>query len=277
MPLDTEQSGEYLCQAGETVSCGACCGLYNVVDASPAALSRILAHRSELFDRVAGGMDAILEFERHIRGVESREYPLLDFHHCPYIGLVGEGYVRVGCLLHPLNPKNKGMDYRGLSYYGGMTCRVYFCPSAKGLDANISKIVKSTVQDWYTYGLVITENRLLAALFDQLKTRIGIPMDAASVSAGPQLAQSFRRLFQLKVNWPFKDKHHEYIGNYFFNDGLCPRPPINYGATGTTCSPYDAIFQELVSVFSTRKELKAAEKMLDGRIEDIARIYRQCI
>ena len=111
------------------------------------------------------------------------------------------------------------MDFRGLSYYGGMTCRVYFCPSAS-----------------------------------------------------PELAQSFRRLFQLKLNWPFKDKHHAYIGNYFFNDGLCQRPPINYGAIGVSGSPYDAIFQELVSVFNTREELNAAEKMLDGLFADIARL-----
>ncbi len=274
MALDPEQPGEYLCQVDATISCGACCGLYNVADTSYASLRRTLAYRSKIFDKTPRDVDAILDFAKHIQNVEPGDRPLPDFHHCPYIGLIGKGYLRVGCLLHPLNPKNNGIDFRGLSYYGGMTCRVYFCPSARTLDTGIRKIVKSVAENWYTYGLIITENRLLTAFFEQIQSRIQVPVDAETVAANPRLVASFRRLFQLKLNWPFKDKNHPYIGHYFFNDAICTRPKINYGATGSTCSPYDAIFQELVSVFNSREELVDAERMLDHLFSDIARQYR---
>ena len=56
--LDGENvSAVYLCQVGERVSCGACCGLYNVADLSRDSLEDRLARRTVrlngLGDRVA--------------------------------------------------------------------------------------------------------------------------------------------------------------------------------------------------------------------------------
>jgi hypothetical protein len=58
----------------------------------------------------------------------SNNQPFPEFHHCPYVGLIGNELSRVGCLLHPMAEGNTGVDFRGLSYYGGMACRIYFCP-----------------------------------------------------------------------------------------------------------------------------------------------------
>ena len=54
--------GVYLCQVSETVSCGACCGLYNVADPSRTALQTMLAKRTARFVRLPRNMDAILDF-----------------------------------------------------------------------------------------------------------------------------------------------------------------------------------------------------------------------
>ena len=157
---------EYLCQVNESVSCGACCGLYNVADASFERLQSRLAHRTRRYERIPNTIDAIEAFKEDIEDREKNERrPIPDFHHCPYIGLIGEKKLRVGCLLHPMNPKNENFDYRELSYYGGMTCRVYFCPSATKLPKDYAKIVKMLADNWYDYGLIITETKLLQAFF----------------------------------------------------------------------------------------------------------------
>jgi hypothetical protein len=45
--------GVYLCQINERVSCGACCGLYNVADVSSEELTEILIRRTEAFERIS--------------------------------------------------------------------------------------------------------------------------------------------------------------------------------------------------------------------------------
>ncbi|MFO7965113.1 MAG: hypothetical protein R6U50_14410 [Desulfobacterales bacterium] len=272
--MDQEQSGQYLCQVSETVSCGACCGLYNATDASFEGLSRLLAHRSEMFAEIPREIDAITSFAEQVQAFEPQNRPLPDFHHCPFLGLIGGKRSRVGCLLHPKNPQNNGIDFRGLSHYGGMTCRVYFCPSARILDPVIARIVKSTVQNWYMYGLIITESRLLTAFFDEIERRIDAPLDDERFAAKPHMLKSLHRLFELKLQWPFRNPDDRFIGCYFFNDDLCPRPRIHFEPIGGAGSPYEAIFQELVSTFNSIKELHAAERMLDRLFSDIACRYR---
>ena len=121
--------GIYLCQANKEISCGACCGLYNVADPSYESIMEKLTWRTDTFLHVKRDMDAILAFKEEVEDREPQERPFPEFHHCPYIGLVGKEHSRVGCLLHLLLDENKSIDFRGLSFYGGMACRVYFCPT----------------------------------------------------------------------------------------------------------------------------------------------------
>ncbi len=114
--LDSDvPGGVYLCQISERISCGACCGLYNVADPSREGLTRMLAARTDAFAEVDRDVDAILSFKREVEAPENQERPFPDFHHCPYIGLVGRNHSRVGCLLHPLAKGNGGVDFRGVS------------------------------------------------------------------------------------------------------------------------------------------------------------------
>jgi hypothetical protein len=100
-----------------------------VADASRKALTEILIRRTEAFERISRDVNSILDFKKATDDGEPLAIPFPDFHHCPYLGLAGERHFRVGCLLHPQANGNNGVDYRGLSYYGGMACSIYFCPS----------------------------------------------------------------------------------------------------------------------------------------------------
>ncbi|MFW5639717.1 MAG: hypothetical protein ACOC0H_00945, partial [Thermodesulfobacteriota bacterium] len=165
--------GVYLCQISETISCGACCGLYNVSDASPGRMTAILEWRTRAFAEVPRRMDDIWDFMKMVAARENQDRPFPHFHHCPYLGLVGERRSRVGCLLHPLGEGNEGVDWRGLSYYGGMACRTYFCPTYRKLSPERKQVIRALAEDWYGHGLIITEWKLLSALFDEIESRMG--------------------------------------------------------------------------------------------------------
>ena len=73
--LDGENvSAVYLCQVGERVSCGACCGLYNVADLSRDALEDRLARRTERFAAVARSEDGGETWVRVTEGFPQGEH-----------------------------------------------------------------------------------------------------------------------------------------------------------------------------------------------------------
>ena len=121
----------YLCQVSEHVSCGACCGLYNISELCRAKLEEMLLHRTEAFDSVPRTEEGIYSFQKRNEGTGPQSRPFPQFYHCPFLGLIGKEKCRVGCLLHPDVPGNNGGDYRILSWYGQQACQPYFCPSTR--------------------------------------------------------------------------------------------------------------------------------------------------
>ncbi|MEJ2658459.1 MAG: hypothetical protein P8012_14915 [Desulfobacterales bacterium] len=143
-----------MCSVNEKVACGACCGLYNVADPSEQNLTKMLHYRTGIFETTPGNWQDNENFGRRISEETAEGRPYSQFHHCPYVGLVGSDRSRVGCLLHPKSEGNRGVDFRGLSYYGRMACRLYFCPTfnkvpvpSKDLIRRSEKIVDTLIQD----------------------------------------------------------------------------------------------------------------------------------
>jgi hypothetical protein len=134
-----------------------------VADPTPHALERLLARRSRRLSatpRTMEGIDAFREEMAHIEHEENKARPFAHFHHCQFLGLIDNGR-RVGCLLHPTASDNAGIDWRGLSYYGSMACRTYFCPSTRPLPRRWLTAVGQSIDHWYLHGLIVTERRLL--------------------------------------------------------------------------------------------------------------------
>jgi len=264
---DELPGGGYLCQVSGQISCAACCGLYNVADPSPEALQAMLAFRTRIFETFARDIDSILAYKEQVENRENQQRPFPGFHHCPYIGLVGARQSRVGCLLHPSAHGNKGVDFRGLSFYGGMACRVYFCPSHYHLSGSFKEIVQKAIGDWYLYGLVITETEMLKTFFQEVERRLNGPIRKSQALASAECLKAFREFLELKTHWPFKPDACTVLGNYFFEDKLYARPSINYRALGETTSRYDTILRALTSRFDSVSQLREAEALLDGLID----------
>ncbi|MCI0473632.1 MAG: hypothetical protein L0Y76_08635 [Ignavibacteria bacterium] len=259
----TAPGGVYLCQVNENVSCGACCGLYNVPDLTRETLSGALYERTEAFMKVPREIDAILEFGKNALPAEKRPFP--EFHHCPYIGLIGKGRTRPGCLLHPGSDGNNGIDYRGLGYYGSMTCNIYFCPSYTALPINYKRIILESSQDWYSYGLIITETALIKAFLSGTENRIRRETDEENITLAPDFMSAVREFINLKTSWPFRPESFT-PANYFFKDGLYEKMKVDYGGMNpeSFSSCHDTIFREFGSYFKSEKEVREAETIIES-------------
>lgn len=270
MPTDTGAGAPghvYLCQAGSHVSCGACCGLYNVDGVSRDRLSELLAHRTSLFAKTPRDMAGILDFRDHIRDHESPVRPLPAFHHCPYIGLIGPQRTRVGCLLHPLGEGNGGVDFRGLSYYGGMACRIYFCPTYRRVPVRYRRMVLAAADHWYDFGLMITEWRLINGFFGEVENRLGRLLEKRDMENSRRGMQPIRNFLELKSVWRFRGPNARGPVHDFFEKPDYVRPPVDYPAMGKAASRFDIMLRELESAFAGPRELAAAEYHLEELVE----------
>ena len=265
-PLSTAPSLHtvYLCQISHHVSCGACCGLYNVSDPSRRNLEAMLIRRTRWFAEVPRTVAGIDAFKTSVEGTEPQERPFPDFHHCAFLGVIEDDGRRVGCLLHPLAKGNEGTDWRGLSYYGGMACRTYFCPSARQLPSRWLTAVRQSMNHWYLHGLVVTERRLLAALFTELENRLGRMINTADFSEPVPAAALLTTLTTLKMNWPFRRQGAPGVSNYFFEDGLYARPAVKRKTKTLPASRFEDLFQELDSGFSSTDDIEDAEAKIEG-------------
>jgi hypothetical protein len=261
--------GIYLCQVNDQVSCGACCGLYNCADAAHGRLQELLAYRTEQFAKAPRNVDGIDDFRIAMERREHGERPYVDFYVCPFLGLIGANGRRVGCLLHPLAAGNEGIDYRGLSFYGGLACRDYFCPSYRNLTAAHKEIVKAVCPDWYIYGLVITEDRLLSAFFAEIEKRLSRPLITIDVLTRAHSRQAVLDFLMIKLNWPYRAPGAKGPGNYFFNDDLHPKPLIDYSQLGAAPSRLDPILRELTSAFDQPADLHRAEEQIESLLDRI--------
>ncbi len=267
--------GVYLCQVEEGVSCGACCGLYNLQDCSRVNLSRLLRARSERFAGVPRTADAIEHFAHQSLRCEPQQRPFEGFHHCPFLGWIGTDSGCVGCLLHPVADGNRGVDYRGLSYYGGLACSSYFCPTTHMLAASYKKIVRMAAVDWYVYGLVITETELLSEIFGHIELRLGHPLQADSFAHRPSAQQALMRLLRLKIDWPYRPPYWNTPCHYFFKENPRPRPLMDYLRLGVQPSGFDRILCELTSHFTSAAALDQAERRIGQGLDRVVQELRR--
>lgn len=261
--------GVYLCQVSDTVSCGACCGLYNIHQNEEPDLTWMLSRRTDLFQNTPRTPGALDDFTKKLTRIESQRRPFPDFHHCPYLGLIGEPRKRVGCLLHPLGTGNQGVDYRGLSYYGGMACRVFFCDTVTALPGRYKQILRDVVDNWHLYGLVVTETYLVASLFGCIEKRLDQPLYPATIHRRPSVRKTMAAMLALKVDWPFRPALRDTACHYVFNDDRYPKPPIDYHRLGVPVSRLDPILFHLISAFEDVDQLQRAEMMVEARIQDV--------
>lgn len=260
-----------LCQPDSTKSCGACCGLYNWEDHSRDVLKDLLRRRTSLF----------LYWKDDLRGyqeVYSAEiFPpspkLLEaIYNCEFLGFIDREEKRVGCLLHP--SVNQGQELRNHCFYGADLCAGHFCPSHTHLTKVEQKVVLVSLNDWYLYGLVITDIDLVKDFCRQAQTRLGDRLREERLEDSA-VQGALLKFFQLKETWKFASVTNR-LGKYYFSHSEYQIARIEYEKKWRLKpSRFDKILVSLSSEFKREQDILEAEFILEEKIIKFVEAYEE--
>jgi len=159
--------------------------------------------------------------------------------------------------LHP--EQNEGADLRESSFYGRELCAGHFCPSHYFIAQSHSRILIKIIDDWYLYGLVVTDIDLVNLYFRLIADRIGEDLKP-EIFNNEKLKNIALDYFGWKINWPFRSLETNRLGKYYFDGSQYMISHIDYEKFGRAVSPLNAILLSLSSAFADAEELERAEK-----------------
>jgi len=269
--MQAESNLIVLCQPDQGKSCGACCGLYNYTDSSRASLTDRLRARTQRFHRLVKNPADIEFYSRETFSVENFAKRYEVIYCCEYLGFLDQEGKKVGCLLHPL--QNSGKDLRAVSFYGRELCAGHLCPSHHFIPGNQSRILIKVIDDWYLYGLCLTDIDLVVTYFRLLADRLGAELKPA-VFDNVLLRDIAREYFAWKINWPFRSEETNRLGKYYFDGSQFMISYIDYEKFGRAVSPLDKIFLSFSSSFKSVQEIEAAEDLVWSNIDKFITTYQ---
>jgi hypothetical protein len=134
-------------------------------------------------------------------------------------------------------------------------------------------VVIRLLDDWYLYGLCITDIDLVKTYLFHIQNAAGEEFDPARLDPDPKLGMLMREFFSWKECWPFRRTEALRFGKYYFLEGEYHIARIDYEGLGLDPSPYDGIFLSLASEFRDRTEVSTAEGMVRDNIEGVVKRY----
>ncbi|MCX7822870.1 MAG: hypothetical protein N2260_05450 [Syntrophobacterales bacterium] len=265
----------HLCQPDNRKSCAACCGIYNFRRNSREDIAKRLrkntAHITGLADQ--GLKEEDLEaYSSEIRALYNGSDKLcLTVFNCEFVGFLDKDENRVGCLLHPT--KNNGRDWRSCSFYGEELCEGHYCLSYFYLTVEEQRLVIETIDDWYLYGLTITDIDLVKGVFSAISDILGESLNPSIVSKNSILRRILNQIWQMKLSWRYRVRDENSFGKYIFKGEDYREVRIPYESFGRRTSPYHRIFLSFGSEFRDVDELESAERMLSRVFDLFAKTY----
>ncbi len=254
----------HLCQPDSGKSCGACCGLYNYRGSTRSSLEARLRRRTEAFCRLERYTpQALKKFSDWVRRTEPGEKLLETIYNCEFLGFLDSECLKVGCLLHPC--RHDGRDLRDCSFYGAELCDGHLCMSCQKLTQEEKWAVILSLEDWYLYGICITDIDLVKSFFSLGAERIGAE-PSLSVISSPPVRRAVKDFLSLKVSWPYRTGDEGRFGKYCLAEDEYREARIPYEDIGCGKSRYDKIFLSLASEFSSAEDLRAAERLIERKI-----------
>ena len=223
-----------LCQRG-AVSCGACCGLYNLARHGREAARTLLTRRTEALAGVPRTPEAFRAVAASARG-EATVFPSVKV--CPLLGWLDPAKTRVGCLAHPA--ATGGVDLRDCGAYDAKLCESFLCPSHAWLSEGEAALAeRACAGDPWLYGLVVTDVPFLRAALGGVARLAGGAVELRHLER-PAFASALRRLLALKEELaPGSDG---LFGAFRAGPDGEPAPrTIDYAALSREVSPHDAI------------------------------------
>jgi len=256
-----------LCQR-DSVSCGACCGLYNRLDLSRQGIHAELSRRTRALRGVEPAPEAFRAAGAALsRGAAAPLFPLVRV--CPFLGFLDEGEARVGCLAHPAS--TGGPDLRDCGAYDAGVCESFLCPSHSWLTEEEAALAEAATEDFHLYGLVVTDVPFLRAALGAVAGLSGARVQLRHLSRAPFRA-ALRSLLALKEELA---PGSEGLFGAFApgpDGGEVPRR-IDYGSLGREASPYDEILTCVGADPRSGNDLDDLEAEVRRRLEACRRAF----
>ncbi|MDD5713265.1 MAG: hypothetical protein PHY31_10990 [Smithellaceae bacterium] len=262
----------HLCQPAGGKSCGACCGLYNYADSSRDSLAARIRARTRRFHAAVKGTNDLPSFAAITRECEDQTKRYEVIYCCEYLGFLDQGESRVGCLLHPL--QNDGLDMRDVSFYGRELCDGHFCPSYHYLTKEEKLSLIYIIDDWYLYGLCVTDIDLVKEWFRLIASMIYEVPPPERFRRG-KLREISSRFFSRKISWPFRSEAANRLGKYYFDGSQYMINHIDYDSLGRERSRFDKIFLSLSSEFKTGSDVDEAEGIIQSDVDEFVAAYKE--
>ena len=259
-----------LCQPDPSKSCGACCGLYNCEDHCRNTLEALLQRRTSLF--LSSGKDPEL-FQKAYSVEKFPSNPKLveAIYNCEFLGFLDGEKKRIGCLLHPSVNQGEELRYHCF-FYGPELCAGHFCPSYTFLTKAEQKTVLVSVEDWYLYGLVITDIDLVKEFCQQVQTCLGDCLREERLQ-DIEVRQALQDYFRLKEFWKFASSKNR-LGKYYFSHSEYRVARIEYEKNWRIKpSRFDKILVSLSSEFKSKEDILEAESVIEGKIRRFMEAY----
>ena len=197
---------------------------------------------------------------------------LETIYNCEFLGFVDRERRRVGCLLHP--SVRRGKDGRDRSFYGAELCANHFCPSFAHLTMIEQAAVIAALDDWYLYGLVITDIDFIKEFFKDVQNRLGESLGLERLR-DPGVQNALSDFFHLKESWKFSSAKDR-LGKYYFSQSEYQIARIDYEKNWKMKpSRFDKILVSLSSEFTTRDEILEAEAMIEEKIRKFIEVYER--
>jgi len=117
-----------------------------------------------------------------------------DFYCCEFVGFLNKEETLVGCMLHPFACGNAGTDWRGLSFHGAMACQGFYCRSYRELSTMQKEIILFALNDWFLYGLVISNADFIRRFFRLVEENSIDPATLLTVAASRLVREFFHSL-----------------------------------------------------------------------------------
>jgi len=161
---------------------------------------------------------------------------------------------------------------RGVSFYGRELCDGHLCPSYHFLSRAEQAALVEILDDWYLYGLCITDIDLVKTYFRLLGDRLGEELKT-QVFDDNKLRKIACRYFGWKIDWPYRSPDANRLGKYYFDGSQYMISHIDYEKFGREISKFNSIFLSFSSVFNSADEIDEAERLILSNIEEFVRVY----
>lgn len=204
-----------LCHPDGRKSCAACCGLYNFLDHSRQTLQRLLFATRALFSLYPLTEEGLRAYSKRARELFPSPPLCQEVYICEFLGFVDPEGRLPGCLIHP--ELHGGLDLRDVSFYGKGLCEGHLCLGHYYLNEDEKAIIIELLDDWYLYGLLVTDIDYVKGILGLLADKVGEALKPRHLAIGV-VREGLLGLFELKRSWPFKDKRPR-LGKYWFSYG----------------------------------------------------------